>query len=405
MSKDTFDPYAPLGSASSSAKPASDTPASTEKFDPYAPLKIEAAPEPDADQPRVARPVSELVVSSEGDINPVPLAGAAGAGAGALFGKRPESAKTPSSLVNARATAAGANAALEVARTQAAQAGTVASSQADALKTALDAARAQADEARRIYDEARIKAARIGAIPDALNITNAPPVAAIGTSASPESLTQGALRHSEKMGEISQANLVRKGAAPLSGYSQSSRLIVPNALVGAPIYNTVQQAAQSELALAEQAMKDAAKNFSTTQAQWQKATGSAPRAVATATNRLAGQETAANKAIARLQALEEAYPGISAFPTVLKMGLNMIGGGLSAAELTNAYLQAKEGKMMDAATSGVGGVGGAMMLSGNPRTRMMGAVISTPALATQIPKLYEEYIQPRLFPYKSVMNE
>jgi hypothetical protein len=408
MSKDTFDPYAPLGGTSASAKPASDTPASTEKFDPYAPLKIEAEPEPAADQPRVARPVSELIVSPEGEINPVPLAGATGALTAGLASRilsNAQADKVPSTLVNARATAAGANAALEAARTQASQAGAVASSQADALKTALDAARAQADEARRVYDEARIRAARVGAIPEALNITNAPPVAAIGTSASPEGLTQGALRHAEKAGEVIQANAVRKGAAPLSGYSQSSRLIVPNELVGAPIYNTIQKSAQTELALAEEAMRNAAKNFSTTQAQWQKATGAAPRAVATATNRLAGQETVASKASARLKALEEAYPGISAFPTVLRMGLSMIGGGLSAAELTNAYLQAKEGKMMDAATSAAGGVGGAMMLSGDPRRALMGAVISSPALATQIPKLYEEYIQPRLFPYKSVMNE
>jgi hypothetical protein len=349
-----------------------------------------------------------LIVSPEGEINPVPLAGATGALTAGLASRILSNAQTnkvPSSLINARANAAAANAAVETARSQVANVGATTSSQADALKTALDAARAQADEARRIYDEARIRAARVGAIPEALNITNAPPVASIGTSASPESLTQGALRHSEKMGEISQANLVRKGAAPLSGYSQSSRLIVPNELVGAPIYNTIQKSAQTELALAEEAMRNAAKNFSTTQAQWQKATGAEPRAVATATNRLAGQETVASKASARLKALEEAYPGISAFPSVLRMGLSMIGGGLSAAELTNAYLQAKEGKLMDAATSGAGGVGGAMMLSGDPRRALMGALISSPALATQIPKLYEEYIQPRLFPYKSVMNE
>ncbi len=401
MSKDTFDPYAPLSGTKTNASAA---PASTEKFDPYAPLKIEEDAAPDTEKPTVARPVSELVVSPEGNINPIAVAGAAGAGAGALFGAKPEIPKEPSSLINARANAAAANAAVETARSQAANVGTVTASQADALKQSLDAARAQADEARRIYDEARVRAARVGAIPETLNITNAPPVAAIGTSASPESLTQGALRHSEKMGEISQANLVRKGAAPLSGYSQSSRLIVPNELVGAPIYNTVQKAAQTELALAEQAMRDAAKNFSITQAQWQKMTGAEPRAVVNATSRLAAQETAASKAAAKLKALEEAYPGISAFPTVLRMGLNMIGGGLSAAELTNAYLQAKEGKLMDAATSGVGGVGGAMMLSGDPRKALMGAIISSPALATQIPKLYEEYVHPRLFPTKSVME-
>lgn len=410
MARDLYRPFDASDSqtgASSSSAPKETTPKDTAPKDYYRPW-VEPEPEPAADQPRVARPVSELIVSPEGEINPVPLAGATGALTAGLASRILSNAQTnkvPSSLINARANAAAANAAVETARSQVANVGATTSSQADALKTALDAARAQADEARRIYDEARIRAARVGAIPEALNITNAPPVASIGTSASPESLTQGALRHSEKMGEISQANLVRKGAAPLSGYSQSSRLIVPNELVGAPIYNTIQKSAQTELALAEEAMRNAAKNFSTTQAQWQKATGAEPRAVATATNRLAGQETVASKASARLKALEEAYPGISAFPSVLRMGLSMIGGGLSAAELTNAYLQAKEGKLMDAATSGAGGVGGAMMLSGDPRRALMGALISSPALATQIPKLYEEYIQPRLFPYKSVMNE
>jgi len=409
MARDLYRPFDASDSqtgASSSSAPKDTTPKDTAPKDYYRPW-VEPTPAPETEKSTVARPISELIVSPEGDINPVPVAGATGALTAGLTSRILSNAQTnkvPSSLINARANAAAANAAVETARSQVANVGATTSSQADALKTALDAARAQADEARRIYDEARIRAARIGAIPEALNITNAPPIAAIGTSASPESLTQGALRHSEKMGEISQANLVRKGAAPLSGYSQSSRLIVPNELVGAPIYNTIQKSAQTELALAEEAMRNAAKNFSTTQAQWQKATGAEPRAVATATNRLAGQETVASKASARLKALEEAYPGISAFPSVLRMGLSMIGGGLSAAELTNAYLQAKEGKLMDAATSGAGGVGGAMMLSGDPRKVAMGALISSPALATQIPKLYEEYIHPRLFPTKSVME-
>lgn len=373
-----------------------------EEFDPYAPFPAREATETTAPVSSQKPATQEEPASTE--IPPeakVLGAGAAGAAAGAAFGPKFE---PPKELVSARATKAGAEAALEQARAQAAQAGTTVGSQADLLKIQLDVARSEVDAAREAYDLARRNAERIGALPEKLTVINVPGGAAPGTSASPEGLSQGALRHSGKMGEISEANIVRKGAAPLTGYTQSSRLIVPNELAGAPIYNSVQKSAQAELAAAEAALQNAIKNLGATQSQWQKLTGATPQPVSSAATRVAAKEVEAARAAARLQEMEKVYPGMEKFRSALRTGLNFGGGGLSAMELADAWEKAQQGKWTEAALSATGGLGGAMMLSKDPRTVAMGALISSPSLATQIPKLYQEYVQPRLFPEKSVME-
>lgn len=403
MAKDTFDPYAPLRERPAAA--ASEQAAPAEPFDPYAKYEAPEAPPRAAPAPEVGReprPMSEIFVSPEGDINPVPIGAGVGAAGAAAFGPRVE---PPPQITTARAGVAGAEAGLEAARRQAAQSMLMSGSQADMLKLQLDAARAEMDAARYAYDMAKANAQKLGALPETLSVTNVPSGAAPGTSASPEGLSQGALRHSGKMGEITEANLVRKGAAPLTGYTQLSRLIVPNELGSAPIYNSIQKSAQAELSLAEKAFQDAVKNLGIAQSQWQKATGATPPSVAAANTRVAGQEIAAAKAKARLQELEKAYPGMEKFRAALRGGLNIAGGALSGAELSHAIDLARQGKWMDAALAASSGVGGAMMLSKDPRTAAMGAVVSAPGLATQIPKLYQEYIEPRLFPPKSVMED
>lgn len=328
-------------------------------------------------------------------------AGAIGAGAGYKYGSVQQ---PPSQLVTGRANLSSAQAGLEEARRQASLAGSNVGSQIDQLKIQLDVARSEMDAARQAYELARKNAERLGALPETLSVINVPSGAAPGTSASPEGLSQGALRHSAKMGEISEANVVRKGAAPLTAYTQSSRLIVPNELADAPIYNALQKSAQAELAAAEQALQNAIKNLGVTQSQWQKVSGTTPPVVTNAATKVAQKEIQAAQAAARLAELEKAYPGFGKFATALGKSVNIAGGGLSGAEFMNAYEKAQEGKWVDAISSGAAGLGGALMLGG-PRSKAIGTVLAAPALATQIPELYKEYVHPRIFPEKSVMEE
>jgi hypothetical protein len=266
----------------------------------------------------------------------------------------------------------------------------------DAYKE-LQVMKSQAEEAARKLEDARERAVKLGAIPEPKPITP-PSLNAVGTSEAPGSLTQGALRHSEKMGEITQANTVRKGIAgtakglspeqrmPLTGYAQNSRIIVPDYLAQAPIYTQEQLAAQKELSQAETAYKSFMDQSKSAQAKWQGLTKAEPKSVSGYKEKVAtATETAATKA-KRLAEIEKMQPG-----GLKKVGyalskvpyLNVLGGALSGAEAVNAYEQWQKQQYLDSVMSGMGAAGGALSMVPHPYAKVAGALMSVPPLAYQ----------------------
>lgn len=204
-----------------------------------------------------------------------------------------------------------------------------------------------------------------------------------GTSELAGSLTQGALRHSAKMGEVREANQVRKGIAgyqaglpaservPLTGYTQSSRLIVPNELANAPVMNPEQAALEAEIARLTQAREAAAGRV----AEAQKAQGKArapiaPQALSTA-------QANAAEAAARVKALEPSLMGkVGLAAKKFIPGLNILGGALSGAELVRAYDLYRQGKITDATFAALTGAGGLAMMVPSPPVIGAGVAMS-----------------------------
>lgn len=257
----------------------------------------------------------------------------------------------------------------------------------------LQALKGQAEEAARKLEEARLKAVQLGAIPEPKPV--ATPTVAAGTSEAPGSLSQGSLRHSEKMGEITEANRVRKGIAgtakglspeqrmPLTGYSQNSRVIVPDYLAQAPIYTQEQLAAQKELQQAETAYKNFMDQSRGAQAKWQGLTKAEPRSISGYKEKVGtAAETAATKA-KRLAELEKMQPGMlkkAGFALSKLPYFNVLGGALSGAEAVNAY---EQGFTPEGVMSGMGAAGGALMMVPHPYAKIAGALMSVPPLAYQ----------------------
>jgi hypothetical protein len=270
----------------------------------------------------------------------------------------------------------------------------------DALKE-LNNAKATAAEAERKLAFARENAIKLNALPEP------PPTVEVPKVGSTIPIDEGAMRHNTKMGNIVDYNAVRKGMTGttaetqgmgrLSGYSQTGRIIVPQALANAPVYNAEQLLAQKQLAEAEAAYKTAQANANSMQAKWKGLSGSTPKSVTNAEkNVLTATEKAATAAdrVAELQAikptgLQRAGAMVSKIP-----GLNILAGGLTGAELMNAYEQANQGNYFDAAMSGMGGVGGARMMVPHPAAKVAGAVLSAPPLAYQGYQAAKEYFSP-----------
>jgi hypothetical protein len=266
----------------------------------------------------------------------------------------------------------------------------------DAYKE-LQVLKAQAEEAARKVEEARVKAMQLGAIPEPKPIapTN---LTAAGTSEVPGSLSQGALRHSEKMGEVTEANRVRKGIAgtakglspeqrmPLTGYAQNSRVIVPDYLANAPIYSQEQLAAQKELQMAENAYKNFMDQSKSAQAKWQGLTKAEPRSIAGYREKVsAATDTAAGKA-KRLAELEKMQPGMmkkAGYALSKVPYLNVLGGALSGAEAVKMVEDYNKGNYMDATMSGLGAAGGALSMVPHPYAKIAGALMSVPPMAYQ----------------------
>jgi len=249
--------------------------------------------------------------------------------------------------------------------------------------------------------EAREHAVKLNALPEP------PPAVEVPKVSSTIPIDEGAMRHNTKMGNIVDYNAVRKGMTGttaetqgmgrLSGYTQTGRLIVPDALANAPIYNSEQLLAQQKLAEAEAAYKSAQAHANSMQAKWKGLSGSTPKAVTTAETGVTRATEKAAQAADKLKLLEAAKPtGLQRAGAVVSKipGLNILAGGLTGAELMNAYEQAQQGHYLDATMSGMSGVGGALMMVPHPVAKVAGAVLSAPPLAYQGYQAAKEYFAP-----------
>jgi hypothetical protein len=260
----------------------------------------------------------------------------------------------------------------------------------DNIKLELDAAKAKLADAATAYEEAQAKAKQLGAIVE-------PPPKAVPTQSLPGQLSEGAMSHSNKMGEITQANTVRKGIAgtakglspeqrmPLTGYAQNSRLIVPDYLAQAPVYSPEQIAAQEDLAKAQAARQAAQQQVAKSQGMYESAGKRPPISAGQQQRVMTAAEKAAQSA-EKLRLLQSQSPS-----TISKLGMalgktplmNIIGGALSAAELAEMINNIDRGEYGKAAVNAAGGVGGAMMMAPNPAAKVIGAGLSAIPLAYQ----------------------
>jgi len=333
----------------------------------------------------------------------VPEAGAAGAVVGAVAGRvLPKvEAPMPKGLDTAKVNASVAQ--KSVQRQVEALKDTKASQTLKIEETLkeLNNARATASEAERKLALARENAIRLNALPE-------PPAVEVPKVGSTVPIDEGAMRHNTKMGNIVDYNAVRKGMTGttaetqgmgrLSGYTQTGRIIVPQALANAPIYNAEQLLAQRQLAEAEAAYKTAQANANSMQAKWKGLSGSTPKSVVTAETGLARATEKAATAADKLAELQAAKPtGLQrAGALVSKIPfLNTLSGGLVGAELMNAIEQANRGENFDAAMSGMGAAGGALMMVPNPYAKVAGAVLSAPPLAYQGYQAARDYFSPK----------
>ena len=264
----------------------------------------------------------------------------------------------------------------------------------DKLQLEMKAATAELAEANAKLAEARANAVKVGAIVEPTPVPTAP---LPGTSTSPGALSEGALSHSAKMGEITQANAVRKGIAgtgaglppearmPLTGYAQNSRLIVPSELAAAPVYNADQQAAQARLQEAQDAYEKAKTNAARVQNQFEKMSTRSAVSPQQAQRVINAQEKAAVAEVTA-QKLKAAAPGMMGkVGYALSPALNVVGGAMTAADFANAANAYKQKRYGEAAVNFAGGMGGLIGLAPTLPTRVIGAGLSA------IPLAYEGY--------------
>ena len=370
-----------LGKKAPEVKPASKSEFKLEDLDPVFEKPMELPAEKES-----------KLISAEMPSNVAPAA-AAGAATGYVAGKFIPSIETKApAMANRTIEAEVAKKAAERQVANLSQAKTGHATNIDSAFQELNVLKAKADEAAQRLAAVRERAMGLGAIPEPKPIV---PTTAVGSSEVPGSLSQGSLRHSEKMGEITEANKVRKGIAgtakglpleqrmPLTGFSQNSRVIVPDYLAQAPIYTQEQLAVQRELQQAQTMFENAQKQATGAQAKWQGLTKSVPRGVTTAE---VGATRATEKAMTaadRLAELQKLKPSmVSKMGSAISRipGLNIFAGGLTAAEAMNAY---EQGLTTEGVMSGLGATGGALMMVPHPAAKLVGGALSIPPLVYQ----------------------
>jgi hypothetical protein len=180
-------------------------------------------------------------------------------------------------------------------------------------------------------------------------------------------LGSGAMRHANVMGEVHEANVVRKGTETAGpGYSQKSRLIVPDKYAGASIYTPEQIVAQKELAAAEAEHQRLIKAADKAEGVAQKEAdrlrnlterGPAGKTAAQTSLDIAKQDYA--------NAAAKKVPGVGTniVRYISKIpGMSMLPGAGAGLDLVEAGERFKQGDYPGAAISGVGAVGGALSM-------------------------------------------
>jgi hypothetical protein len=207
-------------------------------------------------------------------------------------------------------------------------------------------------------------------------------------------LGSGAMRHSNVMGEITEANVVRKGTAAAGpGYSQKSRLIVPDKYASVELYNPEQKTA---LAKYETAQKEHTRLIKAAEKAEAAAQKQAERLRNVAVRGPTGLSVAQQQLEAAKQSYADAVKGVKEpgrFTRVVR-GISKIPGafalpgafaGLDAADAAERY---KQGDITGALISGTGALGGALSMVPpvNPLfagARMLGSGLSLAAPAVQ----------------------
>lgn len=265
----------------------------------------------------------------------------------------------------------------------------------DNARFAIADAQAEVSMARQELNAAEEAARKLNALPEPVVSPSAADNVVKGASDVEGSLSRGALTHSEKMGEIREANQVRKGIAgykqglpttervPLTGYTQSSRLIVPNELANAPVKTAAQIEAENRLKVAKENHAAAVKRAADVKMQ-QESVSKPTRTETTLSSDVtkASSTTAGKKAA--LEELEKARSFLSKIP-----GFNTLMGGLSGAELVHAYRQLREGNTLEGVMAGISGAGGLISLAPHPVAKAIGTAMAVPPLAYQAYQAYK----------------
>ena len=340
-------------------------------------------------------------------------AGTYGAMAGAALGLTKPTMPRSTGIPQAQAQVAGSTANVQALQSQLAAGQTAQATTASDLLNRLQAAKAEYNTAQQALAQARSEVQRLIPQPPAPPAPPAGPTTPPGMGTTPDALSEGAMRHSAKMGEVRAANQVRKGIAgyraglpaaermPLTGYTQSSRLIVPNELANAPLYNQEQIAAQQRLSAAESAFKTAQTDLNRVQSAVDRLTTSKPLQNTQTQLDAAQRQQAVNRA--KLASLEKTSPGM--FSNIGKMAslgggrlpnllTSTAGGALAGYEGMNAYLtirnelQKDQPDYLKMLMHTLGATSGALMTVPNFAAKGAGAVIGMPPLAYHA---YEAY--------------
>ena len=178
----------------------------------------------------------------------------------------------------------------------------------------------------------------------------------------------GAMRHSNVMGEITEANVVRKGTAAAGpGYSQKSRLIVPDKYASAELYNPEQKTALTEYEAAQKEHARATKAAERAELAAQK---QAERLRNVTVRGPTGLTSAEQQLEAAKQAYTEAVKGVKEpgkftkiARTISKIpGSYVLPGAAGGFDLAEAAERYKQGDITGAVISGIGAAGGALSM-------------------------------------------
>jgi hypothetical protein len=180
-------------------------------------------------------------------------------------------------------------------------------------------------------------------------------------------LGSGAMKHSNVMGEVHEANVVRKGTeATGSGWQQKSRLIVPEKYAATSSLSTEQLLAQKNLEKAQRDYRQAQKDLSVAKSTHAKESGKL-------TNLSKQTEQHLSQAEENLNIAKEQYKNVASkkapgmFTRVgQQVGKSIFGsvipGAAAGVDLEDARQRYNRGDIPGAVISGIGGVGGAMSM-------------------------------------------